>query len=247
MGKYEDPPKIIDPHLLKQAEGLNIDVDSSGQKRADQAQMLLFLAALARGMSPFEAARHAGRPLSYWRGLAQRNPEFAMAYEGALVDCGHAMASESLHIADKADPSDVAVARLRTQVRMKLAKAFAPETFGEKVDVTNKQVRVRRTEFVSYFGIREMKQGEASEDEVVRIIESGGLSESTHEQRDGEGTPRLGQGPSGQAPDEVGVPADEEGLPPDEPEGHEAGEEGDTRRAEGRRRLDSLTDEATSD
>ena len=187
---------------------------------ATRGEMMTFLAALAQGIEPFTAARTAGRPLSFWRGLAKKNRAFGMAYEQALIDYGHAKAAESVEIADKVDgrsSAQVSKAKLRVDTRMKMAKAFAPERFGDKVDLTKRTIDVRRTEFVSYFGVRVMKQDEPSDEELEVALEG----VSSREPTDDEGPAALGPGSPGAGPDEGRVPAHEEGLPADdaEPEG----------------------------
>lgn len=236
-----------DKPLAGQTIQANKDVKTASI--ATRGQMMMFLGGLAQGMSPFHAARHAGRPLAFWRSLARRDRVFGAAYEAACEDFGHAKAAESLEIVDKANEdkkASVSKARLQAEVRLRLAKAYASHTFGDKVDVTKRTVEVRRTEFVSYFGVRVMKQDEPTLEEVVQVLEANVVTR--HEQVDDEEPAALGDGTPGPAPEPQRVPANEEGLRPDESDPTGQREEGDREREGrevGRRRLRGLAGDAS--
>ena len=61
------------------------------------------------------------------------NEEAGKAYEGALRMAADDMAQETVEIADDADPENVAHAKHRTEVRLKLAGKLYRGRYGEQV------------------------------------------------------------------------------------------------------------------
>lgn len=239
-------PSPLDGRLLYRRP---IDGEKSHPRAATtQGQMLRFLGALAHGLSPFEAARHAGKPLSWWRALARRDKQFRAAYKAAKLDFAHAMASQALHTADHADvksKAGVSKAKLQADVRFKLARVYGREEFGDKVEVDHRNVEVKRTEFVSYFGVRLMKQEQANEEQLRKVLEVG------DERADPQRSVAPGSGSIWEEPHAEGVEGGEEGLSPDARAATEAGADcdPDSQDAEGararglaRRRLRRLTE-----
>ena len=140
---------------------------------ASTEDQIKFLEALAEGKSLLDAARIGGRPLSYWRRLASSSEAFGRAFREAMFDHSHALAHEALQIADKANENDkagVMKAKLQVDTRLKLAKAYNRDTYGDKVEQTTEIVHTRKTEFVSYFGVKKHRQEEASLEDVIDVI-----------------------------------------------------------------------------
>ncbi len=87
--------------------------------------------AVAEG-TPLRAICKANKwPYSYVARWIAENPEVNACYEAALAIWGDSLAQETPGIADDAEPSTVAHAKLRVDTRLKLASRWNRQRYGE--------------------------------------------------------------------------------------------------------------------
>ena len=95
------------------------------------------LSRIALGETMTSISRDLGFSPDAWALWMKADPTLATAYYDARSIGADAIADDVLSIADSAPltPVDVAKARLRTDVRLKLLAKWQPDKYGDKVDV----------------------------------------------------------------------------------------------------------------
>ena len=106
------------------------------KRRTDLATLAdLGMENIAAMMAEGRTARSVAAELNVGEGTLRafvRRPDNLGAYEAAQRASAHALAEQSLEIADAATPERAQVARLQVDTRKWLASKLAPETFADQ-------------------------------------------------------------------------------------------------------------------
>jgi hypothetical protein len=136
------------------------DLRQAGRKHGVESRTEA-LRLLAGGSTPGEVCKVLGVPrgtLSWWK---RSSPEYARAYAHAIRSGADHLAADTVEISDAcpAEKDEVNRARLRVQARQWLAGRYAPEMYGDRVEIQHSgEVEVRRTRFKSLLGDRKHVQ-----------------------------------------------------------------------------------------
>ena len=101
--------------------------------REDPVTVTVIVQRVAEGERLKQICRSRGWPYALVAQWVSESEEVAKAYEQALRLAADDLAMETVGIADAAQPEDVAVAKHRTDIRLKLASRLHRERYGEQV------------------------------------------------------------------------------------------------------------------